>query len=82
MGCLWHFHSPAESFAWLTIVFLLQLPRAKRDCPACNHDQAVFFQSQQRSAETGMVRSLMNQGRAFPAKLTLSETLLCLLRLR
>ncbi|KAK3295330.1 uncharacterized protein B0H64DRAFT_358847 [Chaetomium fimeti] len=30
------------------------LPRAKRTCPACNHDEAVFFQSQQRSAETGM----------------------------
>ncbi|KAK4041090.1 hypothetical protein C8A01DRAFT_45638 [Parachaetomium inaequale] len=30
------------------------LPRAKRSCPACNHQEAVFFQSQQRSAETGM----------------------------
>ncbi|KAJ4303926.1 DNA-directed RNA polymerase II core subunit rpb9 [Collariella sp. IMI 366227] len=30
------------------------LPRANRTCPACKHDEAVFFQSQQRSAETGM----------------------------
>ncbi|KAK4155768.1 DNA-directed RNA polymerase II subunit RPB9 [Chaetomidium leptoderma] len=33
------------------------LPRSKKTCPACQHDEAVFFQSQQRSAETGMVRS-------------------------
>ncbi|KAK4244782.1 hypothetical protein C7999DRAFT_16978 [Corynascus novoguineensis] len=33
---------------------IAQLPRAKRSCPACQHDEAVFFQSQQRSAETGM----------------------------
>ncbi|KAK2066708.1 hypothetical protein P8C59_000499 [Phyllachora maydis] len=30
------------------------LPRANKQCPACKFDQAVFFQSQQRSAETGM----------------------------
>ncbi|KAK4123018.1 hypothetical protein N657DRAFT_656367 [Parathielavia appendiculata] len=30
------------------------LPRAKQTCPACNHTESVFFQSQQRSAETGM----------------------------
>ncbi|KAH8898363.1 hypothetical protein GQ53DRAFT_678539 [Thozetella sp. PMI_491] len=30
------------------------LPRANKTCPACNHDQAVFFQSQQRTSETGM----------------------------
>ncbi|KAL1869205.1 hypothetical protein VTK73DRAFT_3206 [Phialemonium thermophilum] len=30
------------------------LPRSNRTCPACKHDEAVFFQSQQRSAETGM----------------------------
>ncbi|KAI1331098.1 hypothetical protein F5Y16DRAFT_292339 [Xylariaceae sp. FL0255] len=30
------------------------LPRSNKNCPACNHDEAVFFQSQQRSAETGM----------------------------
>ncbi|KAK4178146.1 hypothetical protein QBC36DRAFT_344865 [Triangularia setosa] len=26
----------------------------QRTCPSCNHQEAVFFQSQQRSAETGM----------------------------
>ncbi|AEO68721.1 uncharacterized protein THITE_2118310 [Thermothielavioides terrestris NRRL 8126] len=30
------------------------LPRSNRTCPACKHEEAVFFQSQQRSAETGM----------------------------
>jgi DNA-directed RNA polymerase II subunit RPB9 len=30
------------------------LPRSNKNCPRCNHDEAVFFQSQQRSAETGM----------------------------
>ncbi|KAK0737231.1 hypothetical protein B0T21DRAFT_383247 [Apiosordaria backusii] len=30
------------------------LPREQRTCPSCNHQEAVFFQSQQRSAETGM----------------------------
>jgi len=30
------------------------LPRSNKNCPACKHDEAVFFQSQQRSAETGM----------------------------
>jgi DNA-directed RNA polymerase II subunit RPB9 len=30
------------------------LPRSNKTCPKCNHDEAVFFQSQQRSAETGM----------------------------
>ncbi|KAK0388972.1 hypothetical protein NLU13_2549 [Sarocladium strictum] len=30
------------------------LPRSNKTCPACKHDEAVFFQSQQRSAETGM----------------------------
>ncbi|KAI1167495.1 hypothetical protein F5B18DRAFT_442376 [Nemania serpens] len=30
------------------------LPRSNQTCPACQHDEAVFFQSQQRSAETGM----------------------------
>lgn len=32
-----------------------QLPRSNKICPVCKHDEAVFFQSQQRSAETGMV---------------------------
>ncbi|KAK4135272.1 DNA-directed RNA polymerase II subunit RPB9 [Trichocladium antarcticum] len=30
------------------------LPRSNRTCPTCKHEEAVFFQSQQRSAETGM----------------------------
>jgi DNA-directed RNA polymerase II subunit RPB9 len=57
------------------------LPRAKRSCPACNHDEAVFFQSQQRSAETGMVSSL-TAALGNHALLTSSETFLRLLRLR
>ncbi|KAK7221291.1 hypothetical protein V2G26_009294 [Clonostachys chloroleuca] len=30
------------------------LPRSNKPCPNCAHTEAVFFQSQQRSAETGM----------------------------
>ncbi|KAI5855079.1 hypothetical protein GGS23DRAFT_590107 [Durotheca rogersii] len=30
------------------------LPRSNKTCPSCGHEEAVFFQSQQRSAETGM----------------------------
>ncbi|KAM5351065.1 hypothetical protein ACJ41O_003788 [Fusarium nematophilum] len=30
------------------------LPRSNKSCPNCAHNEAVFFQSQQRSAETGM----------------------------
>ncbi|KAH7170071.1 RNA polymerase M/15 kDa subunit [Dactylonectria macrodidyma] len=30
------------------------LPRSNKTCPVCSHEEAVFFQSQQRSAETGM----------------------------
>ncbi|KAI1053318.1 hypothetical protein LB506_012228 [Fusarium annulatum] len=30
------------------------LPRSTKTCPSCQHTEAVFFQSQQRSAETGM----------------------------
>ncbi|KAK1763440.1 hypothetical protein QBC33DRAFT_549683 [Phialemonium atrogriseum] len=30
------------------------LPRSNKICPVCKHPEAVFFQSQQRSAETGM----------------------------
>ncbi|KAI0901634.1 DNA-directed RNA polymerase II subunit RPB9 [Annulohypoxylon nitens] len=30
------------------------LPRSNTVCPVCQHAEAVFFQSQQRSAETGM----------------------------
>jgi len=33
----------------------LQLPRSNKQCPHCKETEAVFFQSQQRSAETGMV---------------------------
>ncbi|KAK9320753.1 hypothetical protein V1517DRAFT_328389 [Lipomyces orientalis] len=31
------------------------LPRSNKECPACGHKEAVFFQSQQRKAETNMV---------------------------
>ncbi|KFY17744.1 hypothetical protein V492_00412 [Pseudogymnoascus sp. VKM F-4246] len=30
------------------------LPRSNKSCPKCKAEDAVFFQSQQRSAETGM----------------------------
>lgn len=33
----------------------LQLPRSNKDCPRCHESEAVFFQSQQRTSETGMV---------------------------
>ncbi|KFH41149.1 DNA-directed RNA polymerase II subunit-like protein [Hapsidospora chrysogenum ATCC 11550] len=36
------------------IVIPCLLPRSNKACPACSHEEAVFFQSQQRSAETGM----------------------------
>ncbi|KAJ5171826.1 DNA directed RNA polymerase II 15 kDa subunit [Penicillium capsulatum] len=37
------------------IPWWLTLPRANKLCPSCGENEAVFFQSQQRSAETGMV---------------------------
>ncbi|KAI7916697.1 hypothetical protein PoMZ_02868 [Pyricularia oryzae] len=30
------------------------LPRAKKTCQYCGFDEMVFFQAQQRTAETGM----------------------------
>ncbi|KAF2003142.1 hypothetical protein P154DRAFT_111380 [Amniculicola lignicola CBS 123094] len=30
------------------------LPRTQQPCPACGENEAVFFQSQQRTADTGM----------------------------
>ncbi|KAI0882047.1 DNA-directed RNA polymerase II subunit RPB9 [Annulohypoxylon maeteangense] len=30
------------------------LPRSPKSCPACKHEEAVYFQSQQRNADTGM----------------------------
>jgi hypothetical protein len=33
-----------------------QLPRAIKKCPRCKENDAVYFQSQQRAADTGMVR--------------------------
>ncbi|KAH0490727.1 hypothetical protein TgHK011_002183 [Trichoderma gracile] len=30
------------------------LPRSNKTCPKCAHQEAVFFQSQERSADTGM----------------------------
>jgi hypothetical protein len=34
---------------------LQQLPRAVKSCPKCHENEAVYFQSQQRAADTGMV---------------------------
>ncbi|KAF6809310.1 DNA directed RNA polymerase II 15 kDa [Colletotrichum sojae] len=41
-----------QQMSWPT--FHLVLPRSNKECPACHGAEAVFFQSQQRSAETGM----------------------------
>ncbi|KAG9233958.1 DNA-directed RNA polymeras-like protein II subunit rpb9 [Amylocarpus encephaloides] len=30
------------------------LPRSNKTCPKCGHEDAVFFQSQQRTADSGM----------------------------
>ncbi|PSR81088.1 hypothetical protein BD289DRAFT_373006 [Coniella lustricola] len=30
------------------------LPRSDKKCPICGHEEAVFFQSQQRTRDTGM----------------------------
>ena len=38
----------------------LQLPRTNKQCPKCDSTEAVFFQSQQRTAETGMVCCFRN----------------------
>ena len=35
-----------------------QLPRMKQQCPKCDSTEAVFFQSQQRTSDTGMVSFL------------------------
>lgn len=40
----------------LLTYIIVQLPRSNKTCPKCKTEDAVFFQSQQRSAETGMVR--------------------------
>lgn len=58
-----------------------QLPRANKICPKCRHDDAVFFQSQQRTAETGMVsgHSCSYASNCFNST---TETFLCLLWLR
>lgn len=63
-----------------------QLPRSNKLCPSCGETEAVFFQSQQRSAETGMVGLFSCYSPEIaPKRLTnylQSETLLRLLRLR
>lgn len=52
-------HTPASTFAAVRDMTdfcpLEQLPRAQKLCPRCSNDEAVYFQSQQRTAETGMV---------------------------
>ena len=75
-----------QKLLWLTMLFSLQLPRSDKMCPSCGEHEAVFFQSQQRSAETGMVRCphLKTFWREI-LRLTWfcpAETLLRLLRLR
>ena len=41
---------------WLTYGMLFsQLPRAVKRCPRCKETDAVYFQSQQRASDTGMV---------------------------
>ncbi|KAF3800735.1 DNA-directed RNA polymerase II subunit RPB9 [Colletotrichum gloeosporioides] len=50
-----HHQNPApaaQHVSWPT--FQLALPRSNKECPVCKGAEAVFFQSQQRSAETGM----------------------------
>ncbi|KZL65997.1 DNA directed RNA polymerase II 15 kDa [Colletotrichum tofieldiae] len=44
--------SANRNVSWPT--FQLALPRSNKECPVCKGGEAVFFQSQQRSAETGM----------------------------
>ena len=60
---------------WLTVSPPVQLPRTQKTCPRCNERDAVYFQSQQRAAETGMVSNMS----LFLALLRsfFSETLLC-----
>lgn len=64
-----------------TCLMLLQLPRSNKQCPSCDGTEAVFFQSQQRTAETGMVRCpILN--RCHDSVLTWAEIVLRLLQLR
>ncbi|OQU94741.1 hypothetical protein CLAIMM_01052 isoform 2 [Cladophialophora immunda] len=35
------------------------LPRAPKKCPKCRETEAVYFQSQQRAADTGMVSTCL-----------------------
>ena len=63
----------------LTLLYS-QLPRSNKKCPHCGDMEAVFFQSQQRSADTGMVRLLLESTPSF--LLTSAEIVLCLLLLR
>lgn len=74
---------PSLTDCWLTLFFfcVLQLPRSNKTCPSCKHEEAVFFQSQQRSAETGMVSYTSTTTRNM-RWLTLVEIVLRLLRVR
>ena len=62
-------------------ITFFQLPRSNKACPKCKAEDAVFFQSQQRSAETGMVllSLFILQVHADDGHI---ETLLCLLWVR
>lgn len=57
---------------------LEQLPRAQKLCPRCSNDEAVYFQSQQRTAETGMVSASLSLANVYCSALTFNgiETLL------
>jgi hypothetical protein len=73
--CVFQFHKS------ILTVLLLQLPRSNKTCPKCKTEDAVFFQSQQRTAETGMV-SIWHLGFKRSISNFCVETFLCLLWLR
>jgi Transcription factor S-II (TFIIS) len=55
---------------------IIQLPRATQKCPKCKERDAVYFQSQQRAADTGMV-SVKSQSLLGAKLTTFIEAILC-----
>jgi Transcription factor S-II (TFIIS) len=55
-----------------------QLPRAVKLCPKCGESEAVYFQSQQRAADTGMVGIYETPLVFVDMLIHFTETLLCL----
>ena len=52
---------PGSEYAdFLLFPFVSQLPRSTKECPQCKHNEAVFFQSQERKDDTGMVSQAPN----------------------